>query len=524
MKKCRQLPRFVFAVAVATWPAIGGPSAAESDVPTSSRQSASQEIVRQVAQNDLVKVEVGARGDATVARIRRELEKAFFLARLNLGSEVGGTFSVGGPIRIVALGGIKEDYRAHLPEIAWHDDKTGVQADLGNLTIDVTILGEHELKFAVALPPSFFVRDRRGDVFLRVSSRERSLVGVWNEQILSFRELRGRVAEVDIRGVVSAGYLTIDEIDLTSEVIDSGTGELESSFAVGVRRIDVDTGAGQTMRAHHLSNRGTTRGIDKLAFTALQASMLEATRTATDRTSLLLAQLDEASRLFGSATVHFRLDDLTVADRDAELDLPTLSSTLSFGGFRSGNAGWMELVYAHDGLGIVGDGMIEDLIPRRVAVRLRLGELPVDQLRDELVEGLQNSRHAGQDMAIAVLLNRLIDTIGEAKPLLTLDQLVAASDTASVEGHGRVVPDLTAALSATGTGTFMIRGLERLAERILDSDLDGKASVLAVLGVLMALGEESSGSNATTHIYRIELDASGGVTVNGKNFSNAVRR
>ena len=90
---------------------------------------------------------------------------------------------------------------------------------------------------------------------------------------------------------------------------------------------------------------------------------------------------------------------------------------------------------------------------------------------------------------------------------------------ASIEGQARLVPDLSAARSATGAGHFVIRGLDRFTNEIVNADIANKETILAVIATLGVLGAETIENGVTTHSYGIELRADGGFIVNGEDLS-----
>ena len=93
-----------------------------------------------LADSHLVQVAVAERGDATVERIRRDLENAFLLTRILATGNGAGSFSLGGPLRITDLRDSQSDYRVYLPQVVWNDAQSDLRAQLGNITIDVEVL------------------------------------------------------------------------------------------------------------------------------------------------------------------------------------------------------------------------------------------------------------------------------------------------------------------------------------------------------------------------------------------------
>ena len=116
-------------------------------------------------------------------------------------------------------------------------------------------------------------------------------------------------------------------------------------------------------------------------------------------------------------------------------------------------------------------------------------------MRDELAEELE----LDQSALTAALLNQLFIALGEQQPLLSLEQLAAVTPAASIEGQARLVPDLSAARSATGAGHFVIRGLDRFTNEIVNADIANKETILAVIATLGVLGAETIENGVTTH-------------------------
>ena len=227
-----------------------------------------------LADSHLVQVAVAERGDATVERIRRDLENAFLLTRILATGNGAGSFSLGGPLRITDLRDSQSDYRVYLPQVVWNDAQSDLRAQLGNITIDVEVLSETRLQFAVALPKAFFVRDVNEQVTHHVLSQAQSLVGVWDNEILSFTALDGALSKGSVQSSLDRSRFGVDEFIVHSEIRESGPDSLDYNYQIDAQGIALAIDAGATLQLGALANSGATRGIDKTALIDLQHTVL----------------------------------------------------------------------------------------------------------------------------------------------------------------------------------------------------------------------------------------------------------
>ena len=309
-----------------------------------------------LADSHLVQVAVAERGDATVERIRRDLENAFLLTRILATGNGAGSFSLGGPLRITDLRDSQSDYRVYLPQVVWNDAQSDLRAQLGNITIDVEVLSETRLQFAVALPKAFFVRDVNEQVTHHVLSQAQSLVGVWDNEILSFTALDGALSKVSVQSSLDRSRFGVDEFIVHSEIRESGPDSLDYNYQIDARGIALAIDAGATLQLGALANSGATRGIDKTALIDLQHTVLALAEQGADSQDLLIAQFDPFARPFDSGEVRFELDDLHIDTLESQIDVPTLSITVNMGSFGRGKATWLALDYGHRGLNVAARG------------------------------------------------------------------------------------------------------------------------------------------------------------------------
>ena len=110
--------------------------------------------------------------------------------------------------------------------------------------------------------------------------------------------------------------------------------------------------------------------------------------------------------------------------------------------------------------------------------------------------------------------------LAEFEPSLSIDEFIATSDTAAIEGRSKIVADYAAEYGFIGKGEIVVRGFDRVAARIAASDLPRKTDMLAGFEGLLALGEKTFEGTDPVYRFNIALDEDGRWIVNDQDVSD----
>ena len=466
---------------------------------------------------------------AAQAQDASEDEVRAMLGGLYLGAFLGTAsagFELGAQLRLNRAGGPDSDrFDVTLPGIRFTGAE-GTGAELGDITLQITVLGEGRFKISGDLPKEIVFRGSSG-VSGRLQVERHKFDGIWNENFFQFETLDWRSNSwraLDTAGAevfaMSTGNLTL-RLEQTSPTHGDTVIEFElndifvSAPFLGVLRIDRIALSGEA-RNSDLRGYGKLLG-DAAAGPARGASNPETLNALDD---LILSNLE----VLGDLDYLIRIEGLFGRFGGFGADVQRFSvDSIEFGIGLEGlgdPTGTIRLRYGHRGIDAPIAAAPPGVIPHSVALSLSFQGLPLQAMIREFAEYADLTQDGEPDPAAdAALGEALVGLFMEAQSLLAIDELSLESDILALDGRGTVRPDPTGRGPVTGKGRITIRGLERLQRELLSEISTETLSYIAILGILIALGEEVEDERGRAFDYNLEVGPEGQLLINGQDFA-----
>ncbi|MCH8183564.1 MAG: hypothetical protein IID55_10315 [Proteobacteria bacterium] len=466
---------------------------------------------------------------AAQAQDASEDEVRAMLGGLYLGAFLGTAsagFELGAQLRLNRAGGPDSDrFDVTLPGIRFTGAE-GTGAELGDITLQITVLGEGRFKISGDLPKEIVFRGSSG-VSGRLQVERHKFDGIWNENFFQFETLDWRSDSwraVDATGaevftIMSGGLIL--KLEQTSSTHGDTVIEFElndifvSAPFLGVLQIDRITASGEA-RNSDLEGYGRLLGD----FAASPPGDLSDPDTLSALDDLILSNLGvlgDLNYLVGAEGLSGRFGGFGTNVRRFSVD----SIEFGFGLEGLGDpTGTIRLRYGHRGIDVPNNGLPPGVLPHSVGLSLSFQGLPMREIFQGAVEYGNLTQDGEPDPAAdAALGEALVGLFMEAQSLLAIDELSLESDILALDGRGTVRPDPAGRGPVTGKGRITIRGLERLQRELLSEISTETLSYIAILGILMALGEEVEDERGRAFVYNLEVGPEGQLLINGQDFA-----
>lgn len=471
-----------------------------------------------------------AGGPVSKAQDSAEDEVRAMLDQMYIGAFLGATaarFQLGAPLKLSRVGppGSRR-FDVTLPGIQATDSE-GRRTELGDITLEITVLGEGRFEMSGELPKEIVVHESGGSVAARVGVEEHRFEGIWNANFSQFETLDWRSDGWRASGAagaqvfaMSSGRLTTT-LEQTSPTHGDSVGELELSD------ISITAGRAGVLQIDRIKVSGEVRNTDLIAYRKLFADFVadpafdpSDPETMNALSALILSNIGVLGDLdyfirveglfgrfggFGANVGRFSVDSIEFGFGLDGFDDPT---------------GTIQLRYGHRGVELPLENAPPGVVPHSVALRLSFQDLPLQAMIRVLGEYVDLTLEEEPDPAAdAALGDALVGLLTEAQSVLAIDEISLVSDIMALAGRGTVRPDPTVSSPVTGKGRITIHGLERLQNELL-SELTGEAlGYVAIVGIFMALGEEAEDERGRAFVYNLEVSPEGQILVNGQDFA-----
>lgn len=460
-----------------------------------------------------------------------EDEVRLVLDNMYLGFLLGASttnFRLDGPVQVRDVGPQpSQQFEVVLPGIRFVPADSDVgQVDLGDIVLKITILGEGRFEMSAELPRVIAVRDRAGEITSRLNAQRHEFEGIWNANFSQFEAADLQSTDWRLKTFDGTQLATISSAQLTTELAQTSPTHGDSIVKFELTDLSVTASPTDILRIDRVIMSGNAKNSDLEAYGKLLGDL--ATNPARDPSDpetlgvlddLLLANL----RILGDVDYLFRVEGLlgrfgTVGQGVDRMAVESVE--FGFGVEGLGDAtGSIRLSYGHRGVDLTIDEVPPGVMPHSVGLSLSFQGLPLPAMIQDLVEYADLTVDEEPDpVADAALAGSLLGLMLGSESLLVIEELSLESVAAAIEGRGTVRPDPAGAVPVMGKGRITIHGLERLQRELL-SDLSGDTlGYVAILGILVALGEEIEDDQGRAHVYNLEMSPEGKLLINGEDF------
>ncbi|MCH8112350.1 MAG: hypothetical protein IH905_10440 [Proteobacteria bacterium] len=452
------------------------------------------------------------------------------LEQMYLGTWFGATgagFELGAPLRLSRRGPPSSlQFDAVIPEIRFTDSE-GRRTEVGDITLEITVLGEGRFDISGDLPKEIAIYNRSGGVLSRVRAKRHQVEGIWNANISQFETIdweSGGWRAVDAAGAqvfaMSSGRLTAT-LEQTSPTHGDSVAELELS--------DISVTAGRTgvLQIDRIKVSGEVRNTNLIAYGKLLGDFFaDSAHDPSDPETLnalnvlifsnfgLLGDVDYLIRIeglfgrfggLGQTIGRFSVDSIEFGFGLEGLDDPT---------------GTIRLRYGHRGVDLPIAAVPPGVVPHSVALSLSFQGLPLQAMMQIVAEYADLTQDGEPGPAADDAFGEaMIGLWTEAQSVLAIDELSLEADILALDGRGTVRPDPAGRGPVTGKGRITIRGLERLQRELLSEISTETLGYVAILGIFMALGEEVEDERGRGFVYNLEVGPEGQLLINGQDFA-----
>lgn len=466
-----------------------------------------------------------ASGPASQAQDTAEDEvRAMLEHRGKFGAAAGG-FQLAEPFRLErADGGAATRFEVVLPRVKFIA-ADGTRLELGDVNLNVTVLGEGRFEMSGELPAEIVFRESEGATAGRVSVREHRFKGVWNRAILQFETLdwqSGAWKAFDSSGVEVA-TVSSASVSAKLEPTSQTHGDGVAVFELRDMSISAD---GDLLHIERIVVNAATRNSDLVGYGKLLEDLAgdpvddpADPNTAAALNDLILSNV----RLLGDVDYLMRIEGLLGRFGSFGTNIDRFSVELMEFGFGIEGfdkpAGTIRLRYGHRGVDLPIEDAPPGVVPHSVALRLSLQNIPAEALAEALVQYFDLVGEDADPTADAALGDTIVGLLTDAGSLLAIEEVSLESDTVALNGHGTVGPGSTSEIPVTGKGRITIHGLESLQRELL-RDLSAETlTYVAILGIFIALGEEIEDERGRAFVYNLEVSPDGNLLINGEDFA-----
>ncbi len=462
--------------------------------------------------------------DVSEDEVRAMLDQAYFGAALVV---TGAGFELGAPRRLSRRGPPpSRQFDVTLPDIRFTDSE-GRRTEFGDITLEIEALGEGRFDMSGELPKEFVIHDLGGSVLSRIRAKRHQFEGIWNANISQFETIDWRSDNwraTDASGAqvfaMSSGRLTAT-LEQTSPTHGDSVGELELSD------ISITAGGAGVLRIDRIAVSGEVRNTDLIAnaklltdFAADPAHDLSDPETLNALNVLIFSNLGVLGDLDYLITIEGLFGRFVgIGPNVGRFSVDSIEFGFGLEGLGD-PTGTLRLRYGHRGVDIPIAAAPPGVVPHSVAFSLSFQGLPMQAIFQEFLAYADLTRDGEPNpVADAALGEAMVALLLQVESRLAIDELSLESDILALVGRGTVRPDPAGRGSVTGVGRITIHGLERLQRELL-SEVSGETlGYVAVVGVLMALGEEVEDERGRGFAYDLKVGADGKLLINGQDFA-----
>jgi hypothetical protein len=402
-------------------------------------------------------------------------------------------------------------YAITLPELSL-EYPGGSHLDIGLISLNAL---PHEeagrFKMTMAMPTPILGFNAAGQETMRIDIGFQKAAGIWHEGLQNFITLDSlyRNIEITFKDRKGDGSMSIGDLRLRYDLKEDGPGRLSGPSRLEISNIDMT------------SARGGAMSLGKLSLSLmLDKALAQLVQEDGDAQTLSTINFAEGMEL-ALGLDNFETSSATAPDGTQEtLSLKQGGIDFSYG------KGSGEFVNADLGFQFSGAAAgnappeLSELLPQSGQFKLTHHNIPLGTIN----EALANS---GQMPGVGLLL-KLPAFMAEAGSYLELRETGLQNDHYDIDMDMRVNADLSAANSATATGTLRFAGLDKtlsLAQAASDDAKNPKqaASMRSLAGFLEGLKpagrveETDDGARGPVHIFDLEMNKTGQILINGQN-------
>lgn len=439
----------------------------------------------------------------------------------------GARFELGAPLQLSPVGApASRRFDVTLPDIQATDSK-GRRTELGDITLKIKVLGEGRFEMSGDLPKAIVIHQPDGTVSGRISVERHQFEGVWNANFFQFETVDWRSDNWRASDASGAQFFSMSSGRLVGRLEQTSPTHGDSVAELELRDISISASATDLLQFDRIAVSAEARNANLSGYGKLLGDFAaDPARDPSDPETInalndlifsnfgLLGDLDYFLKVeglfgrfgsFGQNVERFSVDSVEFGFGLEGLDDAT---------------GSIRLRYGHRGVDLPIENAPPGLVPHSVALSLSFQDLPVEALSQVLGEYFDLTLDRELDPTAGAALNgTIIGLFMEARSLLTIDEISLESDIVALDGRGTVRPDPTGRGPVTGKGRITIHGLERLQRELL-SEVSGETlGYVAILGILIALGEEVEDERGRAFVYDLEVGPEGKLLINGEDFA-----
>lgn len=401
--------------------------------------------------------------------------------------------------------------------------------DIGDMRLAIEALDGGRHGIAVHLATSFEVVDAAGRLRSTIKTGAQTLGAIWNPDILGFEAATARVE--DIRQVDPSGDFiwraTRAEAGSVSERDPTGRWLQRSNAAFG--RLEIVRPEGTLTRADRFEASLETNDLQLEAVAQMiraaaedldregDGFTLEIGRRMKARPELLPGGARAKVRIVGLTSTVIFPAALSLDVLDASVDIDTLAAPI----------GTVRIVLDLQGLevppsltGLLGDvDVTAGLIPQSVAFRATVFNLPIQDIRTTYLAGTALPGDPHGNTNVFIIPRGVGAALDVARSSLQIEEFRIESAFLSLSGDGTIAVDPAAVAGVGGQADITVRGLDKYQGHLLRSPGGTSLRVLAIVGVLRALGEPIGPDGEDVRAYEIEMTRTGEVLVNGQDLA-----
>ena len=395
---------------------------------------------------------------------------------------------------------------------------------LGDIVLAITPRPGGYYDFTTKLPPLIEVLDDGRNVVGTITFGSHSISGTWWADHGIMTALDGALRGIRIRAFSATrgkAGASIDSIVVKSRTTRKASGLWDATFDFRVSDLQTDpTPHGKRLEIGGIRFIGRSDDFDSDNYRKL-GDMLDLD-PATGRVKIdpvKAARIADTLETlnFGSSTVELSALRIRYSERDRTLfSLDNASWRFGFDGTKA--LGTLKLALGVEKLE-VADTYMPELMPRRVVLDMSFDRMPLRKMLVAVFRVLATRRPGDHEDRPPLDTATFQGLMFEARPTLTLKDLVVETTSAKFASSGGVTFDATAALMVFGGFNATIAGLSDLMLAVAAYARKNETALKAysMLETLKEYGEPDVAADGTDPVYkyRIELHRDGRITVNG---------
>jgi len=380
---------------------------------------------------------------------------------------------------------------------------------IGMISMNASEHKASRLKVTLALPTSILGLDADGQEAVRITIQEQKTAGIWHEELESFIKLDAHYKDVRIEASGGETTLRLPEILVRYNLEEDEDKRWSGPTWIQANNITLDTKNENISSI--IENITFSTHIDKFSAQALK-SVQEASPV----------NITENLNMADGMKTRLNINGVKLSTTEQTLSLDNTAFLMSFDDALSDTAN-IQFGFSFKGANStdISDDL-KSLAPRNANFSLTHNNIPLAQIQEILL----NSAPTNAQMAGFSTLLKLPAILSQAGSTIELQNTFMSNDQYRMDLDSTVRADITAAHSATLTGTLAVSGLDKILSILQVSATNSQTekhgtfmrTLARFLERLKPISKiKTNPEKGFVHVFDFEVGKDGQLLVNGQN-------